>query len=200
MLLVVLLIWTHGSTAAAQPVVLIFGDSLSAGYGLAQNTGWVDLLQRRLQERKSTYRVVNASISGETTAGGNVRLEAALKQYKPNIVVLELGGNDGLRGLSLASVRKNLDAMIRLCLAKKVKILLVGIRLPTNYGKSYTEKFNAMYSELATRHKVPLLASLMTGFETQRDLFQADGIHPAAAAQMMMLENVWQPLAPLIAP
>ncbi len=186
------------SSAAQQPTILIFGDSLSVGYGLAQNTGWVDLLQRRLAERKSAYRVINTSVSGETTAGGRVRLEFTLNQYKPNLVVLQLGGNDGLRGLSLTSVRNNLDAMIRLCLAKKVKVLLVGIRLPTNYGKSYTEKFHGIYGELARRHKVALLASLMAGFETRRDLFQPDGIHPAQAAQATMLENVWRQLEPLI--
>lgn len=186
------------SSAAQQPTILIFGDSLSLGYGLAQNTGWVDLLQRLLRERKSAYRVINASVSGETTAGGRVRLEFTLNQYKPNLVVLELGGNDGLRGLSLTSVRNNLDVMIRLCLAKKVKVLLVGIRLPTNYGKSYTEKFHAIYGELARRHKVALLPSLMAGFETRRDLFQSDGIHPAQAAQATMLKNVWRHLEPLI--
>jgi acyl-CoA thioesterase I len=199
MLLIALLLCTQSSSAAPQQTILIFGDSLSAGYGLAQNTGWVDLLQRRLQQKKLTYRVVNASVSGETTAGGHVRLEAALKQYQPNIVVLELGGNDGLRGLSLATVRNNLDAMIRLCLATKIKVLLVGIRLPTNYGKSYTQKFNGIYRELARQYNVPLLASLMAGFETRRDLFQPDGIHPAQAAQSMMLENVWGLLEPLIA-
>jgi acyl-CoA thioesterase I len=186
------------SLAAPQRTIVIFGDSLSAGYGLSQNTGWVDLLQRRLQEKKWGYRVINASVSGETTAGGRVRLESTLKQYKPNLMVLELGGNDGLRGLSLASVRGNLDAMIRICVASKVQVLLVGIRLPTNYGKSYTEKFHAMYGELARRHRVPLLASLMTGFETKRELFQPDGIHPARAAQTMMLENVWRELEPLL--
>ena len=184
---------------AAQQTIVIFGDSLSAGYGLPQNTGWVDLLQRRLQEKKSVYRVINASVSGETTAGGRVRLESTLKQYKLNLIVLELGGNDGLRGLNLASVRSNLDAMIRICLAKKVKVLLIGIRLPTNYGKTYTEKFHDIYAELAQYHKVSWLASLMTGFETRRELFQTDGIHPAQAAQTIMLENVWRQLEPLIA-
>jgi len=184
---------------AAQRTMLIFGDSLSAGYGLAENTGWVDLLQQRLQQQKSAYRVLNASVSGETTAGGNVRLESALKQYKPNLVVLELGGNDGLRGTSLASVQKNLDAMIRVCLAKKVKVLLIGIRLPTNYGRAYTEKFRGIYDDLARAYRVPLLPSLMAGFETRRELFQPDGIHPAPAAQALMLENVWRQLKPLIA-
>ena len=196
--LIVLMLSSSGSSAAQQPTLLIFGDSLSAGYGIAQNTGWVDLLQRRLQEKKPPYRVINASVSGETTAGGHVRLESTLKQYQPNLLVLELGGNDGLRGLSLASVRNNLDIMIRLCLAKKIKVLLVGIRLPSNYGKSYTEKFHGIFGELARRHQVPLLPSLMAGFETRHELFQPDGIHPAQAAQAMMLENVWRQLEPLI--
>lgn len=198
-LLIAIIFFSPGCPAAQQATLLVFGDSLSAGYGLAQNTGWVDLLQRRLQEKQLPYRVVNASISGETTAGANVRLEAILKQYQPNLVVVELGGNDGLRGLSLASVRKNLDAMIRLCLMKGAKVLLIGIRLPTNYGKTYTEKFQGIFVELAQRHRVPLVPSLMTGFETRRELFQPDGIHPAAAAQTIMLDNVWQQLKPLIA-
>lgn len=189
---------TSWSLAAQQPTILIFGDSLSVGYGLAQNTGWVDLLQRRLEQGQAAHRVINASVSGETTAGGRVRLEFTLNQYKPNLVVVQLGGNDGLRGLSLTSVRDNLDAMIRLCLAKKVKILLVGIRLPTNYGKSYTEKFHGIYGELARRHNVALVPSLMAGFETRRDLFQSDGIHPALAAQATMLKNVWRQLEPLL--
>ncbi len=198
-MLLVLVLSPCWSFAAQQTTILVFGDSLSAGYGLAQNTGWVDLLRRRLQEKQSAYRVINVSVSGETTAGGSVRLESTLKQYKPNLMVLELGGNDGLRGLSLASVRSNLDAMIRLCLANNVKVLLVGIRLPTNYGKTYSEKFHGIYGDLARRHRVPLLASLMAGFETQRELFQPDGIHPARAAQSIMLENVWRQLEPLIA-
>jgi acyl-CoA thioesterase I len=197
--LIVLVLSSSLSLAAQQRTILIFGDSLSAGYGLSQNTGWVDLLQRRLQEKKSVYRVINTSVSGETTAGGRVRLESALKQYQPNVVLLELGGNDGLRGLSLASIRSNLDAMIRVCLVNKIQVMLIGVRLPTNYGKTYTEKFHGIYGELARRHRVPLLASLMMGFETKRELFQTDGIHPAQAAQTVMLGNVWRQLEPLLA-
>jgi acyl-CoA thioesterase I len=194
-----ILVLTSGWCLAAAPqTILVFGDSVSAGYGLAENTGWVDLLQRRMQGQAPAYNVINASVSGETTAGGSVRIAAALKQYKPNLVVLELGGNDGLRGLSLPAMRDNLDAIIRLCLAKQAKLLLVGVRLPTNYGRAYTEKFQGIYVELARRHRISLLPSLMAGFETQRNLFQADGIHPVQSAQPLMLENVWRPLEPLL--
>lgn len=186
------------ATAAQQPTLLIFGDSLSAGYGLPQDTGWVSLLQQRLQTSQRNYRLINASVSGETSAGGRVRLLAALKQHQPRVLILQLGGNDGLRGLSVQAFRSNMDAMIKMGTAAKAKILLVGIRLPTNYGKSYREKFQQAYAELARNNRIVLVESLLESVELKRESFQADGIHPAKAAQPILLENVWRKLAPLL--
>ena len=184
--------------AGQRPTLLVFGDSLSAGYGLPQDTGWVSLLQQRLQTTKSSYRVVNASISGETSAGGHVRLAATLKQYQPRVLILQLGGNDGLRGLPVNVFRANMDAMIKLALAAKAKVLLVGIRLPTNYGKSYREKFQIAFDELAQRNRIALVTSLLDSVEARRELFQPDGVHPAKEAQPILLDNVWRRLAPLL--
>lgn len=180
--------------AAPPATLLVVGDSLSAGYGLTQNTGWVYLLQQRLQN----YRVVNASISGETSSGARVRIDGLLKQYRPQITILQLGGNDGLRGLPISVFRENMDAMIRAILTAKSKALLVGVRLPTNYGKSYREKFQLAYTELAGRYGVPMVASLLESIETKREMFQADGIHPRESAQNMLLETVWGKLKPLL--
>jgi acyl-CoA thioesterase I len=186
------------AAAAQQPTLLVFGDSLSAGYGLPQDTGWVSLLQQRLQTSQRNYRLINASISGETSAGGRVRLLAALKQHQPRVLILQLGGNDGLRGLSVQAFRSNMDAMIKMAIAAKAKILLVGIRLPTNYGKSYREKFQQAYAELARNNRIVLVESLLESVELKRESFQADGIHPARAAQPILLENVWRKLSPLL--
>ena len=185
------------AAAAQRPTLLVFGDSLSAGYG-PQDTGWVSLLQQRLQTTKSSYRVVNASVSGETSAGGHVRLAATLKQYQPRVLILQLGGNDGLRGLPVNVFRANMDAMINLALAAKAKVLLVGIRLPTNYGKSYREKFQIAFDELAQRNRIALVTSLLDSVEARRELFQPDGVHPAKEAQPILLDNVWRRLAPLL--
>ena len=186
------------AAAAQQPTLLVFGDSLSAGYGLPQDTGWVSLLQQRLQTSQRNYRLINASISGETSAGGRVRLLAALKQHQPRVLILQLGGNDGLRGLSVQAFRGNMDAMIKMAIAAKAKILLVGIRLPTNYGKSYREKFQQAYAELARNNRIVLVESLLESLEMKRESFQADGVHPAQAAQPILLENVWRKLLPLL--
>ena len=186
------------AAAAQRPTLLVFGDSLSAEYGLPQDTGWVSLLQQRLQTTKSSYRVVNASVSGETSAGGHVRLAATLKQYQPRVLILQLGGNDGLRGLPVNVFRANMDAMINLALAAKAKVLLVGIRLPTNYGKSYREKFQIAFDELAQRNRIALVTSLLDSVEARRELFQPDGVHPAKEAQPILLDNVWRRLAPLL--
>ncbi len=180
--------------AAIRPVILVFGDSLSAGYGLAQNTGWVDLLQQRLRSKKLPHAVINASISGETSAGGLTRLPATLNTHKPNIVVLELGANDGLRGLTLSVMRNNLQAMITACTGRGASVILVGIRLPTNYGKAYTEKFQQTFYDLSKANKIAFVPSLLSGIETRRELFQADGFHPSAEAQDELLENVWREL------
>lgn len=186
--------------AHAQPVLVVYGDSLSAGYGLPQDQGWVALLADRLRREKFAYRVVNASVSGETTVGGAKRMEAVLAQHRPAIVVIELGGNDGLRGLSLAATRQNLEAMIRAARKSGAKPLVVGMQLPPNYGAAYVGKFQALFEDVARQEKVALVPFMLAGFGEKRELFQADGIHPTAAAQPLMLDNIWPVLRPLLAP
>jgi acyl-CoA thioesterase-1 len=182
----------------AQSVILVWGDSLSAGYGLPQGTGWVDLLQRKLAAEKRNYRVVNASISGETTLGGRNRLDAALRTHRPRAVVIALGANDGLRGQSIDSMAENLSAMARSARAAGARVLLVGMRIPPNYGPQYTQKFHAAFADVAKAQKVPLVPFLLEGFAERRELFQSDGIHPTQAAQPLMLETVWRKLEPLL--
>lgn len=189
------------ATAHAQPVILVFGDSLSAGYGLAAHQAWPDLLQQRLQDspgQARNWRVINASVSGETTAGGLIRLPAALNLHHPAIVILELGANDGLRGLPLDLMRDNLSAMIRDIRHSGAQVLLAGVNLPPNYGIPYTEKFRQVYSALAGQYKIPLVPSLLAGIETQPKLFQADGLHPVAAAENTVADNIWSYLHPLL--
>jgi len=183
---------------AEPPVILILGDSLSAGYGIDIREGWVTLLQQRLRQQGYPHRVVNASVSGDTTAGGRARLPEALKRQRPQIVILELGGNDGLRGLSLAQTRGHLAAMIRAAQAAGARVLLVGIQLPPNYGPEYTRKFRAIYDELAREQQLALVPFLLEGVALKTELMQADGIHPRAAAQPRLLDNVWVPLQPLL--
>ena len=182
----------------AQETLLVFGDSLSAGYGIAPDQSWPALLNRRLAAQGYPYTVVNASISGETSGGGAVRLDAALDRFKPAIVVIELGANDGLRGLNLAQLRANLEAMIRSSRERQARVLLVGMLLPPNYGEEYTRGFAAVYRELARAHKVALLPFLFAGIAGERSAFQADGLHPTAAAQPLLLDNVWHALQPLL--
>ena len=189
---------TSAKAAAHAPVILIFGDSLSAEYGLPRGTGWAALLEKRLTEKRVNYSVANASISGETTSGGAVRIEAVLKQTQPAVIVIELGGNDGLRGLSLHATRANFETMIKASKAAGAKIVLAGMQLPPNYGPAYTNAFRALYSDLAARHKAALVPFFLEGVADQRELFQADGIHPVAAAQGRLLDNVWPALAPLL--
>jgi len=185
--------------AAAEPVILVFGDSLSAGYGLGRDTGWVSLLERQLAQEKLGYRVVNASISGETTAGGVRRIESALAAHHPAVVILELGANDGLRGLPNEQTRDNLNAMIAACKKQRARVLLVGMQLPPNYGIAYTEKFRLIYPQLAVRHnKLALVPFMLEGLADQRDLFQADNFHPNAEAQPLLLQNIWRHLQPLL--
>lgn len=184
--------------AAGGPVLLVVGDSLSAEYGLPRGTGWVQLLADRLGKRGSDYRVVNASISGETTSGGVTRLPALLQQHRPKVVVIELGANDGLRGLPLTVLRDNLAAMIRQAKAAGAKVLLVGIRVPPNYGRDYSERFFATFGALAREHRVALAPFLLEGFADSLELFQPDRIHPSVEAQPRMLENVWPALLPLL--
>ncbi len=184
--------------AGAGQTILVFGDSLSANYGIATESGWVSLLQQRLAQHHYDYRVVNASISGETTAGALTRIAAALASHKPAIVIVELGGNDGLRGLSLEATQANLDGVLRACSASKAKVLLAGIRLPPNYGPGYTGRFAAIYPALAKKHRATLLPFLLEGVAENRASFQADNIHPTAAVQPLILENVWKQLQPML--
>ena len=183
---------------AAAPVVLVVGDSLSAAYGLQEKDGWVNLLRERLAKQSPHYDVVNASISGDTTRGGLTRIDAALIEHKPSVVIIELGGNDGLRGLSLDATHNNLDAMIAKATAARAKLLIVGVELPPNYGATYTRQFAESFESVAKKYKVPLVPSLLAGFGEQRELFQTDGIHPIASAQPMMMETVWKELKPLV--
>ena len=182
----------------AGPTLLVVGDSISAGYGLAPGSGWVDLLAARLKERGYPQRVVNASISGDTTAGGLARLPALLVQHRPAIVVVELGGNDGLRGGDLKATRANLDAMVTAVQRAGAKVLLVGMRLPPNYGPAYTREFDALYAAVSGARKVPLLPYFFDGFGERNELFQPDRIHPTAAAQPKLVDNLWPVLAPLL--
>jgi acyl-CoA thioesterase-1 len=183
---------------AREPVVLVVGDSISAGYGLANGEGWVHLLEDRLAREGYRYRVVNASISGDTTAGGRARLPALLARDKPAVVVLELGGNDALRGGDLRATRDNLDAMIRAAQAAGARVLLVGMQLPPNYGSAYVKRFTAVYEELARTRKVSLVPFVFEGFAEDFGAFQPDRIHPTAAAQPRILDNVWPVLQPLL--
>jgi len=183
---------------AAPPTVLVVGDSISAAYGLPAGTGWVDLLAARIRTEGLPHRVVNASISGDTTAGGRSRLTALLTQHRPSVVVIELGGNDGLRGGNLAATRDNLDAMVTLAQKAGARVLLVGTRLPPNYGAAYTREFDALFADVAKRRKVALVPYFFAGFGENNELFQPDRIHPTAAAQPQLLENVWPALKPLL--
>jgi acyl-CoA thioesterase-1 len=183
---------------AQPPVVLVFGDSLAAGYGLPRGRGWVDLLQDKLAEEGLDHRVVNASISGDTTLGGRNRIGAALAQHRPHIVILELGANDGLRGQPVAALRDNLTAMIRFSRRGGAQVLLIGMRIPPNYGQDYARKFQAAFGEVARAERVPLVPFLLEGFADEPDLFQQDGIHPNEQAQPRILATVWKVLRPLL--
>lgn len=186
-----------GAQAPSQAIVVV-GDSISAGYGLTQGTGWVALLAARITAERYPYRVVNASITGDTTAGGRTRLPVLLTREKPAIVVIELGGNDGLRGGSLASTRANLDAMIIAAQRAGAKVLLIGTELPPNYGPAYTRDYAAIFADLARIHRTALVPSLFAGFGERNEMFQADRIHPAPAAQTLMLDSVWKALQPML--
>jgi acyl-CoA thioesterase I len=184
--------------APATPAILVFGDSLSANYGIPQKSGWVSLLQQRLEQEKSDYSVINASLSGETSDGGLARAEALLAGHRPVIVILELGSNDGLRGLPLAATRANLAAIIRVCRRHKARVLLIGMKMPPNYGAVYTRQFEENYRELANQFNIALVPFLLEGIGENREWFQADGLHPTAAAQPAVLENVWKKLKPIL--
>lgn len=176
----------------------MFGDSLSAAYGIAAKRGWVALLAEKLQRERLDYSVVNASISGETTAGGVSRLPRALERHRPAVVILELGANDGLRGLPVAEMKKNLAAMIGMARNAGVPVLLVGMRIPPNYGPEYEREFAAAFAETARRYKSAFVPFLLEGVAEDLSLFQPDRIHPTEAAQPRLLENVWTALRPLL--
>lgn len=183
--------------AAAAPNILVFGDSLSAGYGIRQDAAWPALLAKRLEQKRLDYSVINASISGETTSGGLSRLPAALDKHAPAIVIIALGSNDGLRGLPVAGMRDNLSAMVQAAQAKKARVLIVGARLPPNYG-TYATQFHAAFADVARARKTALVDFLLEGIAQDAQFFQADNLHPTAQAQPMLLDNVWRGLAPLL--
>ncbi|WP_345541154.1 arylesterase [Variovorax defluvii] len=194
-------VWAQA--AGKQPVILVVGDSLSAEYGLKRGEGWVPLLEKRLAEQKIAATVINASISGDTTAGGRARLAGLLSQHKPTHVVLELGGNDALRGLSLAGTEDNLMQMTKAAQAASAQVLIVGIQVPPNYGGDYTRRFEAIFPKVAGATKAGLVPFLLKGIADgpeSASLFQADRIHPTAAAQPRMLDNVWPALRKLLGP
>jgi acyl-CoA thioesterase-1 len=186
------------SLPAQAAVILVFGDSLSAAYGIPRQSGWVALLQQRLERDRPEYRIVNASISGETTRGGLYRIDQTLAQNHPAIVIIELGGNDGLRGLPLAATRDNLTGIIRACRRHGAKVLLIGMRLPPNYGRDYVQGFQEVYPQLAKRFRIRLMPFLLDGIADKPELFQPDGIHPTATAQPMIMEKVWIYLRPML--
>ncbi len=186
------------SSSVSARTLLVLGDSLSAAYGISPEQGWVALLETRLQQEYADIRVVNASISGETTQGGITRLPALLKRHQPDWIVLELAANDGLRGMPLALIERNISTLIKLSEEAKATPLLVGIRLPPNYGVSYTERFYTLFETLAQQYEISRVPFLLDGIALQETLMQSDGLHPNAKAQPLLLENVWAYLQPLL--
>lgn len=184
--------------AAERPTILILGDSISAAYGMEVEQGWVALLAERLREKEYPHEVVNASISGDTSGGGLMRFPPLLEAHRPALLVLELGGNDGLRGLSLSRMRRNLARIIEAAEQTGTRVLLVGMRLPPNYGAEYTAMFHHTYADLATEYDLSLVPFIARGVEGRLDQLQADGIHPGPKLQDLLLENVWMQLAPML--
>ena len=186
------------ASAHAARTILVFGDSISAGYGIQVGTGWVALLRAKLAHEGYGYQVVNASVSGETTAGGLARLPRALVLHRPAVVILELGGNDGLRALPISEMTANLARMVQLARASGASVLLLGMRIPPNYGPQYTAQFQRSYSDLAHRRKLPLVPFLLQGIALVPGMMQADGLHPNESGQPRVLANVWPALQPLL--
>ncbi|MBR7892066.1 arylesterase [Burkholderia multivorans] len=186
------------AATAGQPVIAVLGDSLSAEYGLPRDTGWVALLRQRLATERIDYSVANASVSGDTTSGGRARLPAVLQRIKPSIVVVELGANDALRGVPLATTEQNLRDIVADARRAHAKVVLVGMYVPSNYGPDYTQKFHAVYTRLSKELDVPLVPFLLAGIENKPDMFQSDQIHPTQQAQRVLLDNVWPMLKPLL--
>jgi acyl-CoA thioesterase-1 len=194
----IVLLAASASAYSAPKTVLVLGDSLSAEYGLARGTGWVALLDQKLKAQKIDAAIVNASISGETTSGGLTRLPVLLTQYKPQVVVIELGANDGLRGLPVAAAEANLRSMVALAQQNHARVMLVGMRMPPNYGRAYTDKFFGMYKEVATEFKAPLVPFMLEGVAQEPANFQADRLHPLATAHPTILANIWPTVSALI--
>lgn len=184
--------------AASERTLLVLGDSISAGYGINPEQGWVNLLQQRLNQQGLDYRVINGSVSGNTSGDGLSRLGPLLKEYRPAIVIIELGGNDGLRGYPLKTLENNLSQLIDASRASGAKVLLAGIEIPPNYGKRYTDQFRATFAKVAASKEVPLLPFILEQVATNSALMQNDGIHPTAAAQPQLVDNVWPVLQPLL--
>lgn len=182
----------------AAPTILVYGDSLSAAYGIPRDQGWVELLQRRLNEKGYSHRVANASVSGETTSGGLSRFDATLTEARPDLVIIELGANDGLRGLPLPDMKRNLNAMITAAQKKQARVMLLGMRIPPNYGQVYTRDFANTFHQLAKDHQLPLVDFFLNGVAGKRDMVLDDGLHPTAAAQERILDNVWVVLHPML--
>ena len=182
--------------AYGQPTILVFGDSLAAGYGIPRDAAWATLMQKELQTTHPHYKVVNASISGETTFGGLNRIDATLKLHQPTIVILELGDNDGLRGAKLSEIEHNLNQLILRCRAVHAKVLLLGIQLPPNYGLEFSASFKAIFAKVAQRHHIALVPFMLEGLSAEQ--FQADNLHPVAAAQPQILRNVLPKLKPML--
>ncbi|WP_278397589.1 arylesterase [Stutzerimonas kunmingensis] len=190
-----LLCWTQGALAGT---VLVVGDSISAAFGLETSQGWVHLLQERLVGADDSWRVVNASISGDTTSGGLARLDPLLEEYAPEVVILELGGNDGLRGQSPAQLKQNLAGMVRKSQEAGAKVLILGMRLPPNYGQRYTTAFAEVFPKVAQETGAALVPFVLEGAAGVPSMMQGDGVHPTAEAQPVLLENVWPALKPLL--
>lgn len=193
---------THADVSASEITqrknLLILGDSLSAGYGISLGQNWTDLFQRRLDVANKDIQVINASISGDTTANGLNRLPQALEEFKPELILIELGANDGLRGHPPAHIRKNLQLLIQLSLAAKAKVILMEIIIPPNYGKKYTQAFTQTYHDLARKYSLDIVPFFLKNIATDSELMQADGLHPNEKAQIKITENVWQSLEPLL--
>jgi acyl-CoA thioesterase-1 len=182
----------------ALKTILVYGDSLSAAYGIPREQGWVSLLEQRIKSQNLPYRVVNASVSGETTSGGRSRFATHLKQHKPDLVILELGANDGLRGLPIADMQRNLGAMVEASHEAKAKVLLLGMMMPPNYGHRYANDFKASFTQLALKYKLPLVPFFLDGVAAHPELVLEDGLHPSAAGQPRILENIWKELEPIL--
>ena len=198
-MLALTVVWLPAAHAAEQTIVVV-GDSLSSGYGIAAEQSWVAMLEDRLQSEGYGYKVVNASIAGDTSAGGLARLPRLLDAHDPKLVVIELGGNDGLRGQPVATLRANLAKMIELSKQSGADVVLAGIQIPPNYGATYTQALAAVYPELAERFGAPLIGFILEDVALHRELMQADGIHPNAAGQKVVFANVWRVLGPLLTP